>query len=662
MLTRRLPMLRGLVAAVWPWLCIIVALVALAGFSVDTLSAARAFVGGESLWSKAQKQALSHLERYARSGRPAEYAGFERAIALPLGDRRARLAMEAQPVDRDEVMQGFLLGGNHADDVPGMARLFLRFNNFGPVAEAVDAWRAADAGLLALMRIGRQMREAHRSGAGSERLPALLDEAIAVDAQLTLQEQRFSAALGEASRQVQTVLLATTLVLALLLTGLGLWLTGRLVRREQGAAAQLSHQASHDALTGLMNRREFERRAALVIRDARAGVPAHALLYLDLDQFKTVNDSCGHAAGDELLCQVAQLLKARLRAGDALARLGGDEFGILLDRCGPDNALRIAEQLRASIVDFRFIYAGRVFAIGVSVGLVQLDTGMQRLSDAMDAVDAACYQAKAQGRNRVQVHRAGDEHAGAPPTPWARRIETALEQGRLCLHAQAIEPADPTLADRGAQLELLLRMQDVDGRLLPPMAFLPAAERHQLMPAIDRWVVASAFEAIAARGAQAPQRCAINLSAASLADEQFADFVREQRRRSGIAAERICFEIDEAALMATLHAEGFRFGLDNFGSGMAAFAPLRSLPLDYLKIDGGLVKDLLVDPLAEATVRAIQQIAATLGLRTIAAFVDGEAMRRRLHELGIDQVQGFGIARPAPFVAAAADEEARARV
>jgi diguanylate cyclase (GGDEF)-like protein/PAS domain S-box-containing protein len=443
-------------------------------------------------------------------------------------------------------------------------------------------------------------------------------------------------------------------------------------QQERHYATQLSYQASHDALTGLINRREFERRLGLALAGARENGRHHAMLYLDLDQFKLVNDTCGHAAGDELMRQVSLVLGERLREGDTLARLGGDEFGVLLENCLPAHAIRIAQGLRQTVTDLHFVWQQHSFTIGVSIGLVNIGGGPtpMTLAGVMSAGDAACYMAKEKGRNRVHVYHPKDTELAVRhgEMEWVARLQGALKANRFCLYAQpivGIGPVDPT----ERHFELLLRMIDANDQMVPPMAFIPAAERYNLMPAIDRWVVRQAFELIASRsakvGSDPSDTYMINLSGASLGDEDFLDFIRERFLQFELATRSICFEITETAAIANfgkavqfmeeLRALGCRFSLDDFGVGMSSFGYLKRLPVDFLKIDGSFVQDMLASPIDSAMVEAINGIGHVMGKRTVAESVEDPSTMERLRELGVDYAQGFAIARPTPFLALSAE-------
>jgi diguanylate cyclase (GGDEF)-like protein/PAS domain S-box-containing protein len=435
--------------------------------------------------------------------------------------------------------------------------------------------------------------------------------------------------------------------------------------RERQYAARLSNLASHDALTGLLNRREFEQRLRAIVehRDSEQG--QHAVLYLDLDQFKVVNDTSGHAAGDELLRQIGALLRPRLREGDVLARLGGDEFGVLLPHCPPAPALRIAEALRRAIIDFRFAWKNRSFTIGVSIGLVNLADGPHTLASVLSAADAACYLAKDKGRNRVQVYRPEDSEVAhrRGEMEWVNRLHRALAEDRLCLYSQPMRAMHVTGAETSHQ-ELLVRLIDERDELIAPIAFIPAAERYHLMPSIDRWVIRTVFRLLADRRAAGDAAAvagtyAINLSGASIGDDQFLDYVRESFTRFGIPHRSICFEITEttavtslskaADFIGALREPGCRFALDDFGVGVSSFTYLKQLPVDYLKIDGSFVRNMLHDPVDAAMVEAIHRIGRVMGKQTIAESVESAATLEALRSVGVDFAQGNAIAPPSLF-------------
>jgi diguanylate cyclase (GGDEF)-like protein/PAS domain S-box-containing protein len=445
-----------------------------------------------------------------------------------------------------------------------------------------------------------------------------------------------------------------------ILTGVGAISTDVTVRKQ--AEEALSHQATHDALTGLINRAEFERRVRRVLDTAREQYDEHALCYLDLDQFKVINDTCGHMAGDELLRQLGQLLSETVRRRDTLARLGGDEFGVLMEHCTLAQARRVANKVRRAVAEFRFVWEERVFHIGVSIGLVPICETSESIANLLSAADSACYAAKDEGRNRVHVYHLDDSELARRQGEmrWVARIDHALEDQRLQLWSQPIVPV-MTDSGEGEQFELLLRLVDERGETILPGVFLPAAERYGLSTKLDRWVVGAALGWLS-RNPKLLERlhlCFVNLSGASLADEEFLEFVHQQLEQSQIPSQKICFEVTETATIANLSramtfmealkAQGCRFALDDFGSGLSSFAYLKTLPVDYLKIDGAFVKRIVDDEVDLALVRSINDVGKVMRKGTIAEFVENEAILQKLREIGVDYAQGYGIGRPAPI-------------
>ncbi len=440
---------------------------------------------------------------------------------------------------------------------------------------------------------------------------------------------------------------------------------------------KLKHQASHDALTGLVNRREFENRIESLLASSREKGGEHVLCYLDLDQFKIINDTCGHVAGDELLRQLSSVLNERMRRSDTLARLGGDEFGILMTSCSLEDGYRIAEKIRAAIEDFRFHWQRMSFDVGVSIGVVPVNASSGETADLLSAADTACYAAKDEGRNRVHVATPEDHELERRrgEMQMVARINDALEDNRFQLFVQPIVPlttSDGVMETSPPSYEVLLRMRERSGRMVPPGAFLPAAERYSLGPKLDTWVVASALQWLSRNEGIFDRigTLSINLSGASLDRHGVMERIIEEFQRTEVPPERICFEVTETAAVANLSSAirfinalkglGCQFALDDFGSGLSSFAYLKSLPVDVLKIDGVFVKDMLDDPIDRAMVKSINEMAHVMGKKTVAEFVESDALIDILIALGVDYAQGYAIGHPMPIDNIGEDAPARA--
>jgi diguanylate cyclase (GGDEF)-like protein/PAS domain S-box-containing protein len=797
---------RKILSVTWPLIVISVLMLSLSVFSLTIMSSTRAYVNGESMWSKAERRAIAELRKFGNTGASTDYQNFRTEIAVPLNDRVARLELQKINPDYPVASSGLIAGRNFPDDVPGMMRLFRIFQNYSLFAEAISIWTRGDMYILQLDEVGRQMHTAVESGGDvRNRVSQLLDEAELIHLRVAPLEDEFSAALGHASRVVSSALLIFLTLCSTILVAIGAaisritirrsermadtlratqeqayveqvrarvtlgsivdavistdrerrviymngaaeqltgWLaaeadcqslgtimhihpepnttsvmaeiervmggeqlsgaaTGVLLQRRDGSATpvheraspirdqygdvtgivlvlrditqerafatQLHHQATHDALTGLTNRREFEHQLLLAIEDQKRTRTDYALLYLDLDQFKVVNDTCGHAAGDELIRQVSWVVRQGLRAGDVLARLGGDEFGALLTGCPHEVALKIAEAVRSAISELRFIWGGKIFVVNASIGVLSLADCLPTVSEVMSAVDQACYLAKDNGRNRVQSYRPDDQEVRARhgEMQWVERLNAALELDRFALFAQEIRPVASQAENRGEhqppRYEILVRLVDTDGALIAPTAFIPAAERYGLMPRIDRWVIAHACKELAdmrSSNARTPA-CMINLSGASVTDADLADFVCALLARYGLPWGSIGFELTETAaitnlanaaqLMNRLKKLGCPIALDDFGSGMSSFEYLRNLPVDFLKIDGAFVKNMTADAVNYAVVEAIQNIGRVMGIQTVAESVEDEDVLAALTLIGVDFAQGFFLGRPVPL-------------
>ena len=433
------------------------------------------------------------------------------------------------------------------------------------------------------------------------------------------------------------------------------------VTSARALSEKLSYQAEHDPLTGLINRQAFERRLERVIDTAKENDSEHALCYLDLDQFKIVNDSCSHAAGDELLRQLSKVLSKTIQHRDTLGRLGGDEFAVLMEHCSLAKAEQTAEKILSAVSQFQFGWENKSFRIGVSIGLIPISSHSGSIGDMLKQADIACYAAKDGGRNRLHIfHQYDDEyiqqHHGE--MDWLSKINQALEEDRFVLYAQSINPLRTGLE---THYEVLIRMLGENGEIIAPGAFLPAVERYHLSQKIDRWVIHNTFTWIK----QNPERYhvntifSVNLSGQNLGDKLLLDFIFNEFLTTGISFNNICFEITETAAILNLSAafdfiislknSGCKFSIDDFGSGLSSFDYLKKLPVDYLKIDGNFVKDITEDPVDLALVKSINEIGHVMGKQTIAEFVENQEILDELNKIGVDYAQGYYLGMPKPL-------------
>jgi diguanylate cyclase (GGDEF)-like protein len=437
------------------------------------------------------------------------------------------------------------------------------------------------------------------------------------------------------------------------------------VTESRGLTRQISYQAAHDALTGLVNRREFERRLDEAVEVARSGDGNHVLCYLDLDRFKTINDTSGHQAGDSLLRDIAKLVRGAVRDSDTVGRLGGDEFGLLLIGCPLEKARQIADDVCRKVADHRFVWRDRIFNVGASLGLVEISRDSASAEEALAAADSACYQAKRLG-GHVTVYSARDEAYArqSGEIQWLQLLQSALKEHRFELYCQPIVAAYGD-GDAGPAMEVLVRLRNDAGEQVSPAEFLQAAERYRLMGLIDRQIVQTTLDALGRRAIALPalRSIAINISGQTLADEQFLEFVVECFDATGANPAQVCFEITESAVLANmdqarrfigvLHGMGCRFALDDFGGGIGSFANLKQLAVDFLKIDGSFMRNLARDSVNQALVTAMIKLARTLNFKVIAEQVEDEASVAAARSIGVDFMQGFALGRPAPLAIAA---------
>jgi diguanylate cyclase (GGDEF)-like protein/PAS domain S-box-containing protein len=526
-----------------------------------------------------------------------------------------------------------------------------------PVAEALSGWRLEDSQ-------GRAIEEVFRAFHEETCEPVENPLAVAIRRTRSIKSVRPMLLIRRDGNEIYVESTASPIR-----DGNGSVSGGVLVFHDVSEARELnrrlSYHASHDVLTGLVNRREFENRLERALKNVKARENSYALCCLDLDQFKIVNDTCGHSAGDALLGQVGALLKSKVRWRDTLARLGGDEFGILLESCSLDEAMRTADTLREAVRNFKFTWEERTFRLGASVGVVPISPDNADVASVLSAADSACQAAKEAGRNRVHSFEENDLDLmrRRREMQWAARINNALEEGRFELFRQTILPLQKP--DNGAHYELLLRMRDEAGKIVSPDNFMTAAERYGITPNIDRWVIENAFRWLVSEADEREKlsMCSINLSGQSLGDDKFLPYVIDQFHRSGLDASKICFEITETAAIASfsqanrfiqaLKELGCRFALDDFGTGLSSFGYLKHFPVDFLKIDGSFVKEILHDPIDREMVRSINEIGHLTGKQTIAEFAENQEIINMLQSLGVDYAQGYGVSQPQRVLKAA---------
>lgn len=441
---------------------------------------------------------------------------------------------------------------------------------------------------------------------------------------------------------------------------LGVVLVFHDVTAQREMANEISYRATHDTLTDLVNRSEFEHLLKNLVSNHREPDVHHALMYIDLDQFKVVNDTCGHAAGDLLLKEIACIMHSCIRSEDTLARIGGDEFAVILRKCDAENAMLIAKEICSSVHAYRFQHDEQRFRIGASIGLVIVDKGWENDVSLMQAADSACYEAKRAGRNRVHLYFDKDTSVEAhrDDIQWVSRIEQALEDGKFVLFCQRIMP----LKHQGLEhAEILIRMKDKSGALIPPSVFLPTAERFHLVSRIDRWVVAEVFNWMKLNNDSLShiESISVNLSGQSLSDLTFHRYVLNLIETVSIDLSKLCFEITETEaitnvidakkFISAMNIHGVKFSLDDFGSGVSSFGYLKHLAVDYLKIDGQFITDLHENEIGQATIRCMAEVAKVTGKKTIAEWVDQQDVEDKLKEMGVDFTQGYLKHKPAPL-------------
>ena len=761
--------------------------VVMAGFSmmiavgvIDLLAAGRAYVGGESIWSRAHHSAVFHLDRFAETGDPERLGIARSRLEVPLADRLARIELDGQAPDFDRARALFLEAGNHPDDVPRMVRLFRYFRDWPEFSRAVELWAEADVWILRLEQLADELERLWNSPArNAEQIASIRSELALISGTLDEKAAEFSTAVNEGSRWLSglvfwislcSLALLVTLMIALfiwamrgvrrsqrrfwntfehapvgmaLIDSQGLLMDAndslcRFLERDQeeliaasltdfcdardrsvlrrtlsertesahpllnlesrylrpdgslawgklsiaplgeeirgqglfvavledisesrSLSAELAYQAAHDQLTGLANRREFERELNHLLHDSGSSSGRHALGLIDLDQFKVVNDTFGHLAGDALLVRLAERIHHCLRDGDLLARLDGDQFGVILRNCGIETATQVAHRLRDAVGEFRFSWEERPINVSASVGIVEINGSNRDASLLMQRVDLACYEAKDLGRNQVCVHT--ESRASSikrrQEMSWVNRINEAIAANRMRFHGQLISPA----SGDDWRCELLVRLEDAEGRLHTANVFMEAAEHYHVARTIDRWVVGNALERIKTLRASHPRigTWHINLSGQSVDCDIVLPELLDQIKAHNIEPGVLCFEITESAAIHSLEEArrfftalrdlGCQVALDDFGKGLSTFDYLKQLPVDLVKIDGSFVRELAHSELDHAMVRSIHEVARIAGKRTIAESVESIELILRLKQIGIDYPQGHAIHNPAPL-------------
>lgn len=669
---------RAMGPAIWPLFTITVLMLAISIASVQVVSWTRAYAGGLAIWLAAENRAAYELHEYAASGDEADYARYRRELAVPLTMGAARESLQAAQPDEDHARRNFLAGRIAPEDVSGLIHMFILFRHYPLMVRAIDIWTAADGNVRELQRVGNELHDEYaKHFPDRARIGKLSGQADRVHALIGPLTTDFGDTVGKAGRQIVALLMIVMPLIAAAMVAAGIAvirLLNQRAKRDAGELRELTgrleHQATHDSLTGLANRRGFEALLDTAIEERRKSGRNCALLYFDLDQIKVVNDSCGHAAGDELIRQVAWRVQRLAGESCTMGRLGGDEFALLLPGMDAAAAEQFAEQVREQLSDQRFYWNGKTFAVSASIGVLLLDANVPSVADALSAADQACYMAKDNGRNRVQLFRP-DDHAlqqRRGELQWVERLQVALDHDGFELVAQEIRPlAYRPRAGRGQspprrRFELLLRMIGADGQMVAPMAFIPAAERYGLMPRVDRWVIARACRELAAlrEGGKPLPTCMINLSGASASDPELADYVAQCLRQNELEGDSVGFELTETVavgnlsacskLMSRLRGLGCLIALDDFGTGMSSFSYLRSLPIDLLKIDRAFIRNIDRDPIDHALVETIHRIGGIMGVRTVAEGVESEGILAALALIGVDFAQGWHVRRPVPLV------------
>lgn len=643
---------RDLLRVTWPLLVVIVCLLVFGAVGLRLLAGARAYVAGEGLWSKAQKEATIHLEHYSLSGKDADFERYQRAIAVALGDRKARIALEQSPPDLERAREGFLEGRNHPDDIPAMIDLFLYVGKYPGFASAVEAWREADGYIARLERLAMGLRAEVKSGqVYNPTVNVLRAELRAINDQLTPLEDRFSSQVSQAARELKGLLAAISVAVALLLVIWGTLMSRRLLRR-------LTTLAQLDSLTGLPNRHTFEQALrAAVVRARRDGQLA-AVLFLDLDGFKEINDSLGHSAGDEVLVEMGRRLRESLREGDLVARLGGDEFVVIVEAIANAEAVRtVGRALLAACAPPVKVRHREVF-VTASMGVALCPADGEEVDTLLMHADTAMYCAKSESHNQLRFYSAAMSAAVNERFGLEGQLRRALEYGEFEIYYQPmVELRDGTVVS----MEALLRWHHPQWGLTAPDRFMDVAEQTGLIVRIGAWVMQQACAQARAwnHGSRRhPIAVAVNLSARQFREHDLVERVRQSLARNQIDGSLLHVEITETAVMENLEASiqqllelramGIKVSLDDFGTGHSSMSYLKHFPLDEVKIDRAFVQDISSQAKDVAIVKAIIALAHTLDLTVTGEGTETEEQLAHLRGLGCDNAQGYLLGRPMP--------------